>query len=313
MNSDDLSLFAQVARSGSISRVAMDLGTDPSTVSRHIRALETAYGVRLFHRSGRGVVLTERGQQLLVQAEQVMDAMAQAEQLMRACAQTGPARLCVAAQPTIARLLFGRLGHRLSQHYPQTRVRFVEGLASQILDSLGQGAVDLAVLYLPEHRGGIQFDSLLTEDIHLVVPADHFLRDASFDVRRLGEVPLILPSTPHGLRLLAESVAARHGVTLNVAFECDGSISITKRLVAQQCGCTILPAAAVMEDVAAGRLRSIPLLPSIAREVAIVWPKNRAQPTGLWQVTQWIRSCTADLVAEGAWPNTRLHAPVENV
>lgn len=83
MNSDDLGLFAQVASSGSISRAAMELGADQSTVSRRIGLLEAELGVRLFHRSGRGVSLTERGQQLLVYANAVTQTLNEAHQ---ACA-----------------------------------------------------------------------------------------------------------------------------------------------------------------------------------------------------------------------------------
>ena len=48
MNSDDLKLFAQVIRAGSISRAAMELGADQSTVSRRVGQLESELGVRIF-------------------------------------------------------------------------------------------------------------------------------------------------------------------------------------------------------------------------------------------------------------------------
>jgi LysR family nitrogen assimilation transcriptional regulator len=308
MNSDDLNLFAQVANSGSISRAAMVLGADQSTISRRVGLLEAELGVRLFHRSGRGVTPTERGQQLLVYASASAATLAEAARAMRDSAEQGPARLYIAAQPTIARLLFGTLGHALKERYPLTQVRFVEGLASQILEQLGDGAVDVAVLYLPEHHGALQYDPLLTEEIHLVTPADYPLQGDTIPVRDLGEIPLILPSTHHGLRVLVETLAARYGFSANIALECDGSISITKRLVLERCGCTVLPSAAVVEEVAAGRLKTYRLVqPAIQREVAIVWPKNRVTPHGLWAVTQIIRQRAAALVREGAWPDTVLH------
>jgi DNA-binding transcriptional LysR family regulator len=309
MNSDDLALFAQVAGSASISRAAMALGADQSTVSRRIGMLEAELGVRLFHRSGRGVTLTERGQQLLVYATATAATLAEAGKAMRDSAEQGPARLCIAAQPTIARLLFGSLGHALKARYPLTQVRFVEGLASQILGQLGDGAIDVAILYLPEHHGALQYDPLLSEEIHLVTPPDYPLHGDSMPVRDLGDIPLILPSTHHGLRVLVESLAARYGFSANIALECDGSISITKRLVLERCGCTLLPSAAVVEEVAAGRLKSYRLVdPPIRREVAIVWPRNRVTPDGMWAVTQIIRQRAAALVHAGAWPDTVLYA-----
>jgi len=307
MNSDDLSLFAQVARAGSISRAAMDQGADQSTISRRIGLLEAELGVRLFHRSGRGVALTERGQQLLGYADQLSATLGDALRSMRDSAEQGPARLCIAAQPTIARMLFGRLQHALKARFPNTRVRFIEGLASQILGQLSDGEVDLAILYLPEHPGALQFDVLLNESIHLITPPDYLLPSDTLDVRALAEVPLILPSTHHGLRVLVESLASRYGFSANIAVECDGSISITKRLVMDGCGCTVLPLAAVSEEIAAGRLQSVRLQnPEIVRQIAMTWPKNRPVADGVWAVTQAIRQCVIAQVNGGAWPGAQL-------
>jgi LysR family transcriptional regulator, nitrogen assimilation regulatory protein len=310
MNSDDLSLFAQVARSGSISRAAMELGADQSTVSRRVGLLEAELGVRLFHRSGRGVTLTERGQQLLGFANTLNDTLLEAERAMRDSAEQGPAKLCIAAQPTIARILFGSLGHALKARYPLTQVHFIEGLASDILSRLSDGAVDIAILYLPEHPGALQFEPLLSEGIQLITPANYPLEGEHISVRDLGDIPLILPSTHHGLRVMVESLANRYGFSANIAVECDGSISITKRLVLENCGCTVLPQAAVIEEVNAGRLKSYRLQdPEIHRTVAIVWPKNRVTADGMWAVTQIIRQRVADMVEQGTWPGAKLINP----
>lgn len=310
MNSDDLVLFAQVAKNGSISRAAMELGADQSTVSRRVGLLEAELGVRLFHRSGRGVTLTARGQQLLGYATTLNDTLAEAERAMRDSAEQGPAKLCIAAQPTIARILFGSLGHALKARYPLTQVHFVEGLAADILNRLSDGAVDIAILYLPEHPGALQFDPLLSEGVQLITPANYPLKGDAISVRDLGDIPLILPSTHHGLRMMVESLANRYGFSANIALECDGSISITKRLVLENCGCTVLPEAAVVEEVKAGRLKSYRLEdPEIHRTVAIVWPKNRVTADGLWAVTQIIRQRAADMVEQGTWPGATLINP----
>lgn len=307
MNSDDLALFAQVASSGSISRAAIELGADQSTISRRIGLLEAELGVRLFHRSGRGVALTERGIQLHSFALSMAKTLVEAQQAMRDSAEHGPARLCIAAQPTIARILFGSLGKALKQRFPRTQVRFVEGLAAQILPRLGDGSVDLAIMYLPERPGALQFDLLLSEEIHLITPPDFPLAADSIAVRDLGTIPLILPSTHHGLRVLVDALAARYGFNTNIALECDGSISITKRLVQENCGCTVLPSAAVIEEVAAGRLKSYRLAqPEVRRDIALVWPKNHVAPDGMWEVTQIIRQRSTALVQQGAWPDAVL-------
>jgi len=80
--------------------------------------------------------------------------------------------------------------------------------------------------------------------------------------------------------------------------------------VMERCGCTVLPAASVVEEVAGGRLRCFALsTPPVTREVAIAWPQNRAMPEGVWEVTRAIRDLAATLVDDGSWPGTTLLAP----
>lgn len=304
MNSDDLKLFALIVRAGSVSRAAIETGVDQSTVSRRIAALEKECGVRLFHRSGRGVVLTDRGRQLLDYATAVDKLLDEAGQALREGAAGGPERLHIAAQPTIAQMLFAPLGQALAQRFPATRLRFVDALASQILEWLADGELDVAIVYLPEHSGAIRHDPLFDEGVHLVTAPDFPLAQATAPVALLGEVPLLLPSTHHGLRALAEGLAARHGFALRPAPECDGSTAVVKRLVMHGCGCTLLPLAAVADEVAAGRLKSFRLIdPEVRRRVAIVQGRNRATPPGLWEALRLVRTTAAELVASGAWPD----------
>ena len=53
--------FESAARLGNFSRVARELGTSQSAISRHMARLETRLGARLFERSRTGVDLTEAG------------------------------------------------------------------------------------------------------------------------------------------------------------------------------------------------------------------------------------------------------------
>ncbi len=64
MDWDKLRIFHEVARAGSFSKAAENLGLTQSTLSRHIAALEQELKTPLFHRHARGVVLTEAGEMM---------------------------------------------------------------------------------------------------------------------------------------------------------------------------------------------------------------------------------------------------------
>lgn len=311
LNSDDLACFVCVANTQSISRAALELGADQSTVSRQIARLEAALDARLFHRSGRGVVLTEAGNTLLTYARQVASTLTEARAAVRASTANGPAQMVIAAQPTIANTAFAAIAAALKQRFPATRVRFVEGLASPILAWLAAGEIDVALLYLPEQQGALKVDVLLEEDLTLVTPTSwnhpgsHL--GATFPAKRLGEMPMILPSTGHGLRVLAETLATRVGTTLNMALECDASNTVAMRLVEDGCGATMLPFAAVADRVAQGRLHSARIVdPVVTRQVALTTARNRPPVPELWDVMQAVRMSVRNIVMSGAWPGARL-------
>jgi len=73
INWDDIRYFLAVARKGSITAAARDLGVNHSTVSRRITAFEDSMGARLFDRVASGYVLTQAGQEMLGSAQRMED------------------------------------------------------------------------------------------------------------------------------------------------------------------------------------------------------------------------------------------------
>ncbi|MEM1026302.1 MAG: LysR family transcriptional regulator [Myxococcota bacterium] len=64
INLNDLDTFERVARLGTLSAAAEELGVPKSTIGRHIARLEEAVKVALLHRGPRQVTLTESGVEL---------------------------------------------------------------------------------------------------------------------------------------------------------------------------------------------------------------------------------------------------------
>ncbi len=74
-----LTVFAQVADSGSFSAAAQVLGLTPSAVSKQIAQLEDHLGARLVHRTTRKLSLTEVGEAFRFRARHVLAALEEAE------------------------------------------------------------------------------------------------------------------------------------------------------------------------------------------------------------------------------------------
>jgi DNA-binding transcriptional LysR family regulator len=76
-NWDEIRTAFQVARMGTVSGAADMLGVHHATVIRHIDALETRLGVKLFQRHARGYTATEAGSDLLQVAQATEDQFSQ--------------------------------------------------------------------------------------------------------------------------------------------------------------------------------------------------------------------------------------------
>ena len=77
--------FEAVARLGGVARAATERGTSQSAISRHLRNLQEALGVRLFERSGRGIALTRNGEAYFAVVQSSMDALQRAANGLQMC------------------------------------------------------------------------------------------------------------------------------------------------------------------------------------------------------------------------------------
>jgi len=82
MNWDDMRLFLAVARTGSISGAAKQLGVQHSTVSRRMRSLEEKLGARLIERKKSGYELTVAGENVKQSAIRIEREMLGVDELL---------------------------------------------------------------------------------------------------------------------------------------------------------------------------------------------------------------------------------------
>lgn len=98
----DLALFAKIVQTGGISRCAVDLGMERTTISRRLRTLEHSLGVKLLDRTPKHIVVTEAGKRCLQQCELLLESALNAQSLATigsVIANTAP--IVVGAPPDI--------------------------------------------------------------------------------------------------------------------------------------------------------------------------------------------------------------------
>jgi DNA-binding transcriptional LysR family regulator len=101
MTLEQLRIFAAVADKQHVTQAARELNLTQSATSAAIAALEGRYGVKLFDRVGRGIVLTHMGRSFLGEARAVLARAHAAEQVLRDFAGLKAGRLVIAASQTV--------------------------------------------------------------------------------------------------------------------------------------------------------------------------------------------------------------------
>lgn len=102
MTLEQLRIFVAVADKQHVTQAARELNLTQSATSAAIAALEERYGIKLFDRVGRGIVLTHTGRTFLAEARAVLARARGAEQVLRDIAGLAVGKLVIAASQTIA-------------------------------------------------------------------------------------------------------------------------------------------------------------------------------------------------------------------
>ena len=125
-NWDEIRTAYQVARNGTVSGAAEALGVHHATVIRHIDALETRLGVKLFQRHARGYTATEAGSDLLVVAQATEDQFTQLAGRIKGQGEGVSGDLVITSLAALSRFLTPALVAFQDAH-PAVRVRFLTG------------------------------------------------------------------------------------------------------------------------------------------------------------------------------------------
>lgn len=282
LESNDLRLFDEVARSGSFTAAAELLGYTQSAVSRRVAAMEKSTGGPLFQRLARGVRLTPAGVALHRHVVAVLERLDRAGEELAAIHRGSGGTLRIGAFATANVDLVPRALKAFASGHPGVELRVTEGLTPRLLDRLGAGALDLAVIsdYPAGLPDGGQIVPLAEDELLVALPAGH--PAAAHDVVDLRDLAgeNWIEAAPRGQPTLLVAACAAAGFTprsgLRIA-EWSGKFGY----VAAGLGVTLVPrlaARAVPADVVvrslgshAPRRRVFAALPDVPSPAALAF------------------------------------------
>jgi DNA-binding transcriptional LysR family regulator len=146
MTLEQLRIFVGVAERQHMTAAARALHVTQSAASAAIAALEARHGVKLFHRVGRGIALTEAGQMLLKEARSVLGRAAAAEAMLAEFGELKRGTLRVVASQTIAAYWLPQLLAAFHNRYPSLSVELAIGNTEQAAARVHDGEADVGIV-----------------------------------------------------------------------------------------------------------------------------------------------------------------------
>ncbi|MEC5293282.1 LysR substrate-binding domain-containing protein [Aurantimonas sp. C2-6-R+9] len=271
-----LQYFVQVADSGSFTKAAEALALAQPALSQQVASLEVQLGVTLLYRTGRGVLLTDAGLEFLPRAQSLLAEMQHIKDDMASFRRSPRGKIVLGVPPSVSHQLISSFVLKLRENFPEIRLTIVEGSSGFVQEWLTKGRLDIGILYNLLPHPSISSDVLLIEDLSLVTSAGNpLVSEGTVAFKELADLPMILPSRPHGLRTLVDKYCSKHRVKFPVVLELDGA-AMVRNLVSSGCGYTILPDVAVLHDVHTGELGCAKIVePVITRTMVIACSNER--------------------------------------
>lgn len=294
-----LELLVVVARTGSLSAAALELGITQQAASSRIRTAETLVGAPLLTRTRRGSALTQTGDLVVQWASRVVDAAEQLDAGITALRHDRRAQLKIAASLTIAEyLLPGWLvafrAHQEALGVARTEFTMTAANSERVVELVASEAADLGFVEGPEPPLGLRHRLIGVDELVVVVGPTHpWAQRSSRRVRAatLASTPLVVREAGSGTRTVLER-ALRDLPVVAPALEL-ASTAAVRSAVAAGAGPAALSEYAVRDDIASGRLTPVNVAGlDLSRRLHAVWTRGASPPAGpardlvQWAVTQ---------------------------
>jgi len=265
-----------VAEVGAFGEAAARCGVSQPSLSAQVAKLEDVWGVQLFERNPRGVLVTPAGRALLGWARALLDAGLDLDGQVQALGEPWAVPLSVGVIPTVAPYLLPEAVTELALRQPGGQVHWRELQTARCEDALAAGELDAIVIADASTQAGTADHVLGFEPFVAVVPASHPLQ-GPVTVAQLSSESVLLLDDGHCLRDHTMALCLEPGVSTSPYRAT--SLPTLVQMVSAGLGVSVLPSSAVAVEVARADVRIVPFTTEAraGRVLRVVWRERTAR------------------------------------
>ena len=281
-----LRYFLTVAREENITRAARQLHLSQPTLSRQLMQLEDEFGVRLFHRGGHSISLTQEGLLLKRRAQELLALSEKTVRELSHRENTLAGEIYIGCGETKNMATLAKHMAEFRRENPLVQFSIYSANADDIKERMESGSLDMGLLMEPVDISKYEFIHMpWKERWGALLPADS-IQAQKGELRRedMQQLPLLLPRR----ETVKDQLAGWFG---------DGFSQLP---VAGEYNLILNAAAMVREGMGAAlcfdlgnvyeQLRFVPLVPAVETGAVLAWKKGQTLPRAASLFIQELRN-----------------------
>ncbi len=285
MSLRQLHYFDALARHSHFGRAAAACAISQPALSMQIKELEDILGAVLIERGARQVRLTKFGEEAALRVRDILRSVDELGDFARASRDRLAGRLRIGMIPTIAPYLLPTVIGNLARKHPELDIHVREALTSKLIQELGEGRLDTAIVALPVSEPSLTEVALFAENFLLVRPGEDEATPVP-NSETLREMRLLLLEEGHCFRDQALSFCNMQSSLPREVLDAS-SLSTLVQMVSAGMGVTLIPEMAVAVEtrsasVSVARFKE----PQPSRIIGMIWRKTSPLSGQLLQLSE---------------------------
>lgn len=215
-----LKVFLAVARHGSFSRAAEEVGSSQSAVSLAIRQVETELGVKLLDRTTRQVKLTSIGETLVATSARLLNELDTVLRELRDIGVQHRGAVAMACVPSIARSLMPKCIEYCAAKWPNVSFLIEDVAAREVIQKVIRGEIEFGISSGNIGESDLEIHTLMTDPFLVVCRRDDvFAKKRAVAWSQLGDRNLVMLNNTSGSRQQIIDTLTRLEVNAHIVLE----------------------------------------------------------------------------------------------
>ena len=276
LNFNQFRVFYYAAKNLSFTAAAGELFISQPAVTAQMKSFEEFCSLKLFKKRGRRIYLTDEGKSLYAYAAKIFKYEKEIEHTIDDMRELKRGILSLGTTKAYARYFMPLMITTFHKNYPNIKIQLNEGSSLDMIHSLLDFKIEVAVIARTEDNPEIHFFPFSQEEMVVIVSTDHHLsREKAITFQELSAEPFIMKEKGSGTRKLVEELFEAEQCTPDTLMETSNTEFI-KQLVQRGEGVSFVVREAVAAELKEKKLIAVPLKgPTVYLDVNIAYLKDQ--------------------------------------